>query len=106
MAHDTSYDDAGDERDKCVVATNAAMEVAIERCSEGELLDNLTRMMGVDEVPDAETMPDELDAPDCMDMELVRGWVAVRSRELINQGEGVSDAISQAWDEAAEQCGW
>jgi len=40
------------------------------------------------------------------DIDIVREWVAVRARELIDDGEPLPDAIEQAWDEAGDDCGW
>lgn len=94
------------EKDQCAVATDAAMEVAIDECSSADLLSNLSRMVGLQEPPEPEELPVELSKPDCMDMDTVREWIAVRSRELIEDGEGMSDAVEQAWAEAGERCGW
>jgi len=41
-----------------------------------------------------------------MDMDIVREWIAVRAFELVNDGEGLSMAIEQAWAEAGDSCGW
>ena len=72
---------ADSEADKCAVATNAAMEVAMDECSPQGLLSNIGRMVGLE-------------------------WVSVRARELIDDGEPLPDAIEQAWDEAGDDCGW
>lgn len=98
--------DTDDEMEKCAVATNAAFEVAMDECSPDALLMNLARMTGLQQKPDRDDVPGELSTADCMEMEMVREWVAVRSEQLIDDGEGVSDAIEQAWDEVSEQCGW
>lgn len=95
-----------DEQDECSVATNAAMEVALDECSDDGLMTNLSRMVGMKEPPEMNGPPDELDAADCMDMDVVRGWVVVRAHELIRDDVGLTDAIEQAWDEAGEECGW
>ena len=92
--------------DQCAVATNAAMEVAMDECSPEDLLTNLGRMVGLTESPDPRNVPDEPDPADCMDMDVVREWIAVRARDLIDAGVGMSDAIEQAWAEASENCGW
>jgi hypothetical protein len=92
--------------DQCAVATNAAMEVAMDECSPEDLLTNLGRMVGLEDTPDPGDVPDELDPADCMDMDIVREWIAVRANELIDDGEGMSDAIEQAWAEAGDECGW
>jgi len=94
------------EAEKCAVATNAAMEVVMDECTPGGLLSNLGRMVGLDKEPDPNDVPDELSAPDCMDMDIVREWVAVRAQELMGEDMGLADAIEQAWDEAGEECGW
>jgi len=95
-----------EDADKCAVATNAAMEVAMDECSPQAMLENLSRMVGLADAPDPMDVADELDAVDCMDMDTVRAWVVVRADELIDDGEGLSDAIQQAWDEVEDDCGW
>jgi len=97
--------DAEDETSRCAVATNAAMEVAIDECSGDGLLANIARIVGMQEVPDRDDVDDELSAADCLDNDIVRAWVAVRAEELIDDGEGLSDAIEQAWGESREMCG-
>jgi len=97
---------ADSEADKCAVATNAAMEVAMDECSPRGLLSNIGRIVGLDDEPDPDDVPTELSAPDCMDIDIVREWVAVRARELTDNGEPLPDAIEQAWDEAGDDCGW
>jgi hypothetical protein len=94
------------EKNQCAVATDAAMEVAMDECSSTDLLTNISRMIGLSESPDPDDLPDELSKPDCMDMDIVREWIAVRAFELVNDGEGLSMAIEQAWAEAGDSCGW
>lgn len=94
------------EEDACSIATDAAMSVALDECTEGGLMANLSRMVGLDEKPDPSDVPDELTAPDCMEMDMVRAWIVVRSKNLIDDGVGMTDAIEQAWDEAGGHCGW
>jgi len=63
---------ADSEADKCAVATNAAMEVAMDECSPQGLLSNIGRMVGLDDEPEPDDVPSELSAPDCMDIDLFR----------------------------------
>mgnify|MGYP000335404305 CR=1 FL=1 len=97
--------DAESSEDRCAVATNAAMEVAIDECSEDGLLSNLSRLVGLEEPPERDETPDELSAADCLDGSIVKAWVAIRAEELIDDDEGLSDAIEQAWDESRDACG-
>ena len=92
--------------EKCAVATNAAMEVAMDECTREGLLSNVGRIVGLEKTPDPSDVPDELSPPDCMDIDIVREWVAVRAQSLMDDGEGMADAIEQAWSEAGEECGW
>lgn len=103
MSHSQEPDD---EAEKCAVATNAAMEVAMDECTPEGLLTNIGRMVGLDEEPDPANVPEELSKAACMDIDIVREWVAVRARELTDSGEALPDAIAMAWDEASDKCGW
>lgn len=98
-------DDISDA-DSCSIATDAAMDVALEECTESGLLENLSRIVGLEEPPEPRETPDELSAPECMEMDEVRRWVVVRSKELIDGGDGLTDSIEKAWIEAGDQCGW
>lgn len=95
-----------DEAEKCAVATNAAMEVAMDECSPQGLMATIGQMVGLDEPPDPDDVPTELSKPDCMDIDIVREWVVVRARQLAEDGEPLPDAIGMAWDEVSEDCGF
>lgn len=102
-----SHAEQESEAEKCEIATNAAMEVAMEKCSSDGLLSNIAPVVGLSETPDPEDVPDELSPVDCMEMDAVREWVAVRARELIEkEDEGMVDALGRAWAEAGDECGW
>lgn len=101
--------DVGDSVAECRVATNAALSVILEECSESALKQTIGKMVGVSDDVDAVVAdaPDSLEQADCLDLRSVRGWVITRVFELINQqGEDAADALSTAWSEANDACGW
>lgn len=101
-----SDSEPSDPNERCQVATSAALDAALNECSDGAVLFTIANMMGLEDTPDPAEMPVELDEVDCMKMATVRPWVATRAAELVKDGEGMSESISQAWSEAAEMCGW
>ena len=95
------------EGEACRIATNAALDAALDHCSTEDLESNVARMVGLDDPPECRKVTDELDQADCMDMATVRKWVVCRAVELVESDEEpVTDAIERAWDEANGACGW
>lgn len=95
------------EQNECTIATNAALDAALDHCSESDLKRTIAQMVGMEPDVDVSDAPHELDGSACMDMKTVRKWVVRRAVELVQQdNEGVQSAISQAWDEANDACGW
>lgn len=108
-AVDLSDLDADTPAAQCRVATNAVLDVALEHCGDEALTEMIGSMVGVQSDVDQliADAPDTLESGDCLDIQAVRGWVVARTVELVqSEGEQVADAITTAWAEANDTCGW
>lgn len=98
-----------DSADQCRRAADVVLDVALGQCSADAAEDVIARLVGLDDDVEASiaNAPDELEQADCLDIQRVRAWVAKRAINLIDtQEEAVTSAVTRAWAEANDTCGW
>lgn len=103
-----SADAPDDEVERCMTALEAVSDVAMEHCTDPEVVQEaIGRLLGVEpDVNCGAALDEGLDESTCRDFRGLRQWVLCRSHQLVDEdGTPMSTAVGQAWDEAKERCG-
>lgn len=93
--------------ERCRLAVDAVLDVAAEHCeTEEQVLDRITRMLGVE--PDIDcnaALSEGLNRETCDSTKGLKQWVACRAQQLRRAEDiGLGTAMEQAWAEAKEEC--
>lgn len=102
-----SAEEADTPADRCKLAIDAVLDVAVEHCeTEEQVLGRIVRMLGVE--PDVDcnaALGEGLNRETCESTKGLKQWVACRAQQLRRTEDlGLGTAMEQAWDEAKTEC--